>query len=156
MRLNFGNLGWGGAILSILLSLVVGAAAIALVFYANIQIQSWTLVPARVTKVRETQTSDSDGNTNQNFCPTVNFDTADGQALEVDSTECANPAKYAVGDTIQVYYNPSNPNQIQIKGGSGQFGSNIGAAVLGLISVLSCLSGFVSIGAMALRGMRGR
>lgn len=154
--MRFGNLGWVGAIVSIFLSLVVGAAAVVLVYYANIQIQSWAQVRASVTNVRKTQTSDSDGNTSTNFCPTVRFATADGQPQEVDLSECANPAKYSVGDSLDIYYNPNNPNQVQIKGGSGQLGANIGGAVLGLISALSCLSGLVSLGALTVGSLRRR
>lgn len=154
--MRFGNLGWVGAIGSIFLSLVVGAAAVVLVYYANIQIQSWPQVQAGVSKVRKTQTSDADGNTSTNFCPTVAFATTDGQPQEVDLNECANPAKYAVGDSIDIYYNPNNPNQVQIKGGNGLLGANIGGAVLGLISAVSCLSGLVSLGALTVGALRHR
>lgn len=154
--MRFGNLGWVGAIVSIVLSLVLAAAAVALYFYANIQVQSWTQVPATVTAVRETHPSDSEGNPSTQYCPTVQFTTTDGQAQEVDSNECDNPAKYAVGDTVTLLYNPDNPTQIQIKGGSGQFGANLGAAILGLISVLSCLSGIVSLGALLFGALRRR
>lgn len=152
--MRFGNLGLGSAIVSIIASLVVGVAALALVYYADFLVQSWSLTTATITDVSERHTTNSNGDPQTDFCPTVQFTTADGQAEEVDLSECTNPSTYTVGGTLEIYYNPSNPTQVQIKGGNSHLGANIGAAALGLISAFSCLSALTSIGAMIIRGRR--
>ena len=49
------------------------------------------------------------------LCPVVKYTTKAGQNLSFNSDVCSSPANYAVGDQLQVYYNPQVPTQAQIK-----------------------------------------
>ena len=49
------------------------------------------------------------------LCPVVKYTTKAGQSLSFNSDVCSSPANFAVGDQVQVYYNPQVPTQAQLK-----------------------------------------
>ena len=49
------------------------------------------------------------------LCPVVKYTTKTGQSLSFNSAVCSSPAKYAVGDPVQVYYNPQDPTNAQLQ-----------------------------------------
>jgi hypothetical protein len=48
------------------------------------------------------------------YRPTVQFTTADGQHVTATSTTGTNPRPGKAGDTVTVYYDPRNPEQVQV------------------------------------------
>jgi hypothetical protein len=70
------------------------------------------LVPGSVVSI--TKSVDPDYNS-ELYCPVVKYTTKAGQTLTIDSDVCSSPADYAVGDQVQVYYNPGSPSQAQIR-----------------------------------------
>jgi Protein of unknown function (DUF3592) len=82
--------------------------------------------------------SDLDSSGNPVKCPVVNFTAANGQAIHYDASDfCANPPRYQVGQTIQVLYDPQNPNNVQFSGFVGEFGEGMLFTFLGLLFFLS-------------------
>ena len=80
------------------------------------------------------------------LCPVVKYTTKAGQSLSFNSDVCSSPAKYAVGDQVQVYYNPQNPTQAQLKDFWSQnleavtmTGMSLPFLVLGVILLLGVL-----------------
>ena len=81
--------------------------------------------------------SDLDSSGNPVKCPVVNFTAANGQAVYYDASDfCANPPRYQVGQTIQVLYDPQNPNHVQFAGFVGEFGEGTLFTFLGLVFFL--------------------
>jgi Protein of unknown function (DUF3592) len=81
--------------------------------------------------------SDLDSSGNPVKCPVVNFTAANGQAVDYDASDfCANPPRYQVGQTIQVLYDPQNPNNVQFSGFVGEFGEGFLFTFLGLLFFL--------------------
>ena len=81
--------------------------------------------------------SDLDSSGNPVKCPVVNFTAANGQAVHYDASDfCANPPRYQLGQTIQVLYDPQNPNNVQFAGFVGEFGEGFLFTFLGLLFFL--------------------
>ena len=81
--------------------------------------------------------ADLDSSGNPVKCPVVNFTAANGQAVSYDASDfCANPPRYQVGQTIQVLYDPQNPNNVQFSGFVGEFGVGMLFTFLGLLFFL--------------------
>jgi len=118
------------------------AVAGAAYFYADYAINDWHLVPGVVTAIDQNQSYDSEtGGYSTNYCPTVKYTTLDGETIEIDLNECASPPAYEVGDAVEVYYNPQDPRQTILKGGTLQLVGNIFAIVFGILGGLFCLGG---------------
>ena len=69
------------------------------------------LTTATVTTVKR-QLSVDEGHS---FCPVFEFTTRDGQSESYLSNVCTSPASYKVGDQEQLYYDPQNPQHVQMK-----------------------------------------
>ena len=82
------------------------------------------------------------------LCPVVKYTTKAGQTLSYDSNVCTSPAAYAVGDQVEIYYNPANPTQAQIKNFWSQNLEAVSMAGMGLP--------FVAIGLILWVGTRRR
>ena len=64
----------------------------------------------------------SDPDTNSRFyCPQITFTTKTGQIIKFESNICSAPAPYAVGELVNLYYDPQNPQNAQIKSFSAQY-----------------------------------
>ena len=96
---------------------------------------------------------DSSGNPVK--CPVVNFTAANGQAVYYDASDfCANPPRYQIGQTIQVLYDPQNPNNVQFSGFVGEFGEGILFTFLGLLFFLFGVWAYFWARKMRQAGMR--
>ena len=83
----------------------------AVMFFINTKNQNYIKIEANVTDVREEQETniDADGtSTTTIYNVTVNY-TVDGKEYTQDLN---NVSKYKVGDKMDIYYNPKDPNQI--------------------------------------------
>ncbi|RAK70549.1 DUF3592 domain-containing protein [Hymenobacter edaphi] len=83
----------------------------------------------------------------QLFTPRVRFTTAAGQVVETDPESAAVAGQYAVGQTVQVVYEPENPENVDLAtaqaGGYG-FGLVVGLlfAGVGVLQMLGVLPVF--------------
>ena len=59
------------------------------------------------------QSCDDDGCT---YAPVVRFQTKNGQSVSYESTYSSSPPAYDVGESVQVFYSPENPEKAAIKG----------------------------------------
>lgn len=62
-----------------------------------------------VTRLDLKQSSDS-----SSYYPVVQFRTLENQVINFTSSAGSNPAPYQVGETVEVNYNPTNPNSAKI------------------------------------------
>lgn len=64
----------------------------------------------------------SDPDTNSRFfCPRISFTTTKGQTIKFDANVCSSPAPYTEGDLVNLYYDPDDPYNAQIKSFSAQY-----------------------------------
>jgi hypothetical protein len=144
-----------------LLLLIFGCPLLAvgggLAYFVTLAPADWPLVPGTITGLAQDESVDTDGFQSLTYCPYVEYTTLEGETLEVLLSECANPPAYEVGDTVEVYYDPSQPRSVQLKGGVRQWVGNISAGVFGglggCLSVLG-LALIVVAGVLALRRSR--
>jgi hypothetical protein len=73
--------------------------------------------------------TDSDDNS-QTYCPIVQFSTETGQQVTYYSSTCNSPPAHQVGDQVEIYYDPENPEKAQIKGFWSQYL---------VVTILSCI-----------------
>ena len=119
--------------------LAVAAGAFYLPGYA---IKDWPLAPAVVTGLSQSESYNSSTSTySTTYCPFVEYTTTDGETIEVNLNECSSPPAYEVGDPVEVYYNPEDPQQAILKGGTLQIVGNIFAIVFGILGGVVCLVG---------------
>jgi hypothetical protein len=81
------------------------------------------------------------------YCPEVEFTTASGETVQAGLDECSMPAIYKTGDTIELYYDPANPQRTSIKGGVAQ---TVGTAFLVMFGIVGGV--FALIGAVGIVG----
>jgi hypothetical protein len=63
---------------------------------------------------------DSEDNS-QTYCPQVTYRTRSGEQRRYDSNFCSSPAAYDVGEQVELYYDPNDPDSAQIKGFWSQY-----------------------------------
>jgi len=64
--------------------------------------------------------TDPDNNANF-YCPEVSYVTQSGQTVHFDANVCSTASTYKVGDELELYYNPANPQEAQIKSFGAQY-----------------------------------
>ncbi len=116
------------------LGMLAGAVALAMntrAFIATAKHASGT-----VTELVPKRDSD-DGSTT--YTPVVMFEADSGASVSFTSSFSSNPPSYAVGETVEVLYEPGNPNDARIKG----FGSLwLAPVILGGIGTVFSAIGF--------------
>lgn len=143
MKLLFGSLfGITGGVF-LLIAIIFIPIAVGAYYFDQYSTQGWIAVQGTVTGITESETTGSDPAYSPyiSYCPTVRFATTNGEEIEEDLNECATPAEYATGDSIQLLYNPANPNEVQIKGGVKSTLAVIFEVVFGLLGGLFCIGG---------------
>ena len=87
-------------------------AALALFFLirTRIFIRNSQLTQGTVTQMVYSSDSESGG-----YTPVFRFRTLEGQEIEVSGSLRSNPPQFQVGQTIDVLYNPDNPQKARIK-----------------------------------------
>lgn len=87
----------------------------------------------------------NDPDTNANaYCPEVSFTTQTGQSVTFEANVCSTPDTYKVGDQIELYYDPQNPQGAQIKSFGAQYLVSMSLLVSGLpITLVSVLGLFL-------------
>ncbi len=67
------------------------------------------------------------------LCPIVRFQTAAGQEVTFENASGSRPARFRVGQSITVYYDPQHPETAHVASGCLQYGISIVFIVLGVI-----------------------
>lgn len=50
------------------------------------------------------------------YAPVVRFETQDGRSVSYESSFSSSPPAYDVGESVQVFYSPENPEKVVIEG----------------------------------------
>lgn len=130
-------------VIFILLACIFLPVAAGIYYFGQYSTRDWVTVQGTVTGLTESETVGSDRSQTPyiSYCPTVRYQTTNGDEIEEDLTECATPAEYATGDNIELSYNPSNPHEVQINGGFKTRFFAILEAVFGILGGLFCIGG---------------
>lgn len=79
------------------------------------------------------------------YYPVLQFRTLANQIIDFRSSVGSNPPSYRVGDTVEIYYNPTDPYSAQIN----DFWSNwLGVIILGFIGIIFTFFGGIFLGSM--------
>ena len=115
------------------------AVAVGFYYFVDYRTADWVVVSAEVTGLSQSETTDSDGVTSTVYCPYVAFTTEAGEEIEVNSNDCSSPPAFETGETVELKYNPADPREVQLKGGTLQTLSVVFGWVFGgLGGVLLC------------------
>lgn len=87
------------------------------------------------TVIAEVLTPYADGNM---YCPTIRYTTREGQTLEHDSDICAWPPAYEEGQQVTVYYDRTNPKDVQRV---SLFGNWFIPGLFGFLGIIFTISG---------------
>jgi hypothetical protein len=80
---------------------------------------------------------DSDGSM---YAPIIRFTTIEGEVVEFTSSTWSRPAAYGPGDTVEVLYQPDDPNGAEVDSAFERYGAS---AILGLVGLLLAVVGGV-------------
>ena len=105
-----------GPIYIILFGLVFYGIGAGLAYRQRSMERQGVQVPGEV--VSFVQSCDDDGCT---YSPVVRFKTRDGQSVSYESTYSSSPPAYDLGESVQVFYSPENPEKAIIKGEGSVF-----------------------------------
>jgi len=76
------------------------------------------------------------------YSPVVSFTTKSGQQITYTSSTSSNPPSYDVGENVQIFYDPANPNDAEI---NGFFSLWLGVIILGFIGIVFFLIGSLGV-----------
>ncbi len=102
-------------------------------FVAHAQLATGTVVAFSISKDPDTSAS--------SYCPEVRYQTQSGQTVNFGANTCSSPAAYQVGDPIELYYDPQNPQAAQIKSFAAQYLVSTSLVISGLPLALAGLLG---------------
>lgn len=70
------------------------------------------------------------------LCPIVRFQTAVGQEITFENASGSRPARFRVGQSVTVYYDPHHPETAHVASGCLQYGISVVFIVIGVIFAL--------------------
>jgi len=76
------------------------------------------------------------------YTPVISFITREGSEIEFASSVSSNPPSYSVGETVEIMYDPKEPNEADINSFSSLW---LGVLVLGILGTVFFLIGFAII-----------
>ncbi|ABQ07553.1 DUF3592 domain-containing protein [Flavobacterium johnsoniae] len=76
------------------------------------------------------------------YAPVVSFITKEGSKIEITSSVSSNPPSYNVGETVEIMYNPKEPNKANINSFESLW---LGVLVMGIFGIIFFLVGFLII-----------
>lgn len=103
--------------LSAIICLAVGVILLVVAGYFFVQEQSFLQRAEHLTGTvtdLSISTSFQDQQTWTDYCPVIDFRTNQGKSVEYTSDTCSNPADYKVGQKVNIYYDPNDPNATQM------------------------------------------
>jgi hypothetical protein len=96
-------------------------------------------VPAKVTKLVESVSRDSNGKTSRVYYPVFIYE-VDGKTYEEQSNSGSNPPSYRVGESTQLTIDPENPSEFLPEDFFSRWG---GSLILGIFSFILSLIGSI-------------
>ena len=132
--------------------LLLGLIALGLAVFFFMREQSFLSGAEKVTgSVTDYSVSSGLDGDPETYCPIIEFTASNSMKVSYESDFCTSPPSYAVGDQVQMYYNPS-ANRTQMKGFWSQ---NLSVIVLTCIGLLSFLLGLGALFARKSAGKNG-
>ena len=126
-----------------IIKLLIGIAAIGigifiLVTYFSDKAKQTEETVAKIIRVDSEVETDTDGYDTRYYYPVVEYTVADTKyENRLPDSGTTNSTEYKVGDSIDINYNPNNPNEFSKKGSIGGLIGGIFFIVIGIIVVLS-------------------
>jgi len=131
--------------------MMIAGAILGLVAFTLIALALFFLIRTRLfisksqqvkgTITQMVYTSDADGG---GYSPVFRFRTLDGREVEASENLVTNPPQFKVGQTVDILYDPENPNRARIKKGFNLY------FVPGLLGCMGLLFGCIGIVFIAL------
>lgn len=121
--------------------LTIGTAMLAGAIYLYLDKQTF-LEKAEVAQGKVVEMLSSRSNNSIMYRPVFEFTTKDGQKIEFTSSVSSNPPSYSEGESVEILYDPSNPNKADINGFSSLY---LGPLILGILGTVFFLIGFLII-----------
>lgn len=102
------SLGW------VIVPLVMGAIILGVLAWIYTQQQAFASIAAATTGTVIDLIRETDNEGYVSFAPRIRFTTAGGREQEYTSNIGTNPASYTIGQTLEILYNPENPQEAVI------------------------------------------
>ncbi|MCI0397778.1 MAG: DUF3592 domain-containing protein [Chloroflexi bacterium] len=155
MRLLFSSMTGIIGVVLLMIGCPFLAGAAGLYYFVDYSSSDWVLVPGTVTGMRQSEAYDSNsGSYYTTYCVSVEYTTADGQTIDANLNECSTPPQYERGDSVEVYYDPQEPQRARLKGGAGQVVGNIFVVLFGIIGAGLSFGGVVLLVAAVFIALR--
>lgn len=97
------------------------------------------LTQGTVTELVESRSKSDDGSNSITYAPVVSFVTDAAQQVTYHSSTSSNPPSYQVGETVEMYYLPEQPNKAKI---NGFFDLWLGTVICGVLGAVFFSVGF--------------
>lgn len=120
---------------------IVGACLLAGAIYLYIDKQAF-LEKAETTQGTVIELIPKRSKDSTTYSPLVSFTTKSGQEITYTSSTSSNPPSYDVGENVQIFYDPANPNDAEI---NGFFSLWLGVIILGFIGIVFFLIGSLGV-----------
>lgn len=105
-------------------------------------------VPATGTVTDLERSSSSEGG--YSYCPVIQFTSRDGQVVSYEGNVCSDPPAYAIGDRVELVYDPEDPEHVQMDNFWSKY---VAVFVTGVIGAPLTLVGLIGlIGSRLRRG----
>lgn len=118
--------------------LTLGLLLLALGYYLYRRAQQWMATAQTATgqimELQEKESTDSEGDTTVLHYPVVRFQYGN-QWVEFRNALNVNPARFPVGTTTTVWYNPQRPEDARVDARSGNLVGPLTCAVMGLLLI---------------------
>ncbi|WET02125.1 DUF3592 domain-containing protein [Flavobacterium sp. YJ01] len=120
---------------------IIGACLLAGAIYLYVEKQAFLekAETAQGTVVEMIPKRSKDSTT---YSPVVSFTTKSGQTITYTSSVSSNPPSYDIGENVQIFYDPTNPNDAEI---NGFFSLWLGVIILGFIGIVFFLIGSLGV-----------
>ncbi|MEN2487381.1 DUF3592 domain-containing protein [Flavobacterium sp. B11] len=120
---------------------IIGAGLIAGAIYLYVDKQTF-LAKAEIVQGTVVELVPKRSKESTTYSPVVSFSTKAGQVITHHSSLSSSPPSYDVGEKVEVFYDPANPNKAEIKGFASLW---LGVLILGVVGVVFFLLGSLGI-----------
>lgn len=120
---------------------IIGASLLAGATYLYVNKQAF-LEKAETTQGTVIEMIPKRSKDSTTYSPVVSFTTKAGQEITYTSSTSSNPPSYDVGENVEIFYDPANPNDAEI---NGFFSLWLGVIILGFIGIVFFLIGSLGV-----------
>ncbi|MCR4031309.1 MULTISPECIES: DUF3592 domain-containing protein [Flavobacterium] len=120
---------------------IVGAGLLAGAIYLYVDKQAF-LAKAETVQGTVTELIPKRSKESTTYSPVFSFTTKTGQTIMHHSSVSSSPPSYDVGEKVEVFYDPENPNKAEIKGFVSLW---LGVLILGVVGTVFFLIGSLGI-----------